>query len=441
MRKVLLFFVSLFMLLFCGCNADVMDQSLPESETLWEPIQTETQLVQNETVLDFEEQIMEATLSEIENEFNRFPVANEIMDGFGIFYKDWNCVDILSDDNHYSKMSISNSERVYIASDMAFGSIYFEWDSIPGEFILSWDTGEMLCGLEGFLHDYITLPEEVNQIHITFPDDGYRLLCDIRIFTFGSAPEGIQDWSCPCEAADILVFPTHSDDETLFFGPLIAWYAIEHNMTVQTAFMVNHAGFPERSHERLDALWELGVRNYPVLGMAPDTDSRDLGECLYFYSGSNILQWQVEQIRRFQPLVVAGHDLDGEYGNGGHKVNAHYLIEAVEYAADQSFDVQSSELYGIWDTPKLYLHLYEQNSWMLDVNLPLTGDPLGRTSFQIAEDAFAFHKSQHRFGFHVKQNVSQPEYDCRPFGLYRSLVGPDSCADIMDNIRVEEWRS
>ena len=105
----------------------------------------------------------------------------------------------------------------------------------------------------------------------------------------------------------------------LFFGALLSYYAIERQLKVQTAFMVEHRGDPQRDHERLNGLWEMGVRHYPILGTAPDTKETQLHAAKVFYASSNIEQWQVEQIRRFKPMVIVGHDLKGEYGNGGHK--------------------------------------------------------------------------------------------------------------------------
>ena len=31
-------------------------------------------------------------------------------------------------------------------------------------------------------------------------------------------------------------------------------------------------------------------------------------------------------------------------------------------------------------------------------------------------------------------------WDCRPFGLYRSLVGTDTTADLMQNVDPDDWR-
>ena len=102
------------------------------------------------------------------------------------------------------------------------------------------------------------------------------------------------------------MFPTHSDDDVLFFGPLISYYAIEKGLDVQTAFMVEHRGFPERNHERLNGLWEMGIRHYPILWNAPDTSEEDLYVALRYYKDTPVEQWQVEQIRRFKPLLWSG---------------------------------------------------------------------------------------------------------------------------------------
>lgn len=368
------------------------------------------------------------------------PDASEILSAFSVWSAGRDLTASLIDDNHYTKHSIHSNDTLVISSDVPFGGLYFEWDCLPGTFEVSWDSGSMLGGTQGFLHEYLSLPEAVQDVSITFIDDASVVISGFRLFAYGSPPSYIQVWEPADEYADILVFPTHSDDESLFFGALIAYYAIERELTVQTAFMVNHLGYPERSHERLDALWELGVRNYPVLGNAPDTASHSFSECINYYWNSGILDWQVELIRRFRPLVVVGHDLNGEYGNGGHKVNSYYLTKAVDLASDVEYHAESASIYGIWDSPKLYLHLYENNELLLDVNTSMANDISGRTPFEVAQDAYQHHHSQHKWSFRVSQDDDLRMYDCRPFGLYRTLVGDDSCADFMDHIVRDDWR-
>ena len=145
-----------------------------------------------------------------------------------------------------------------------------------------------------------------------------------------------------------------------------------------------------------------------------------------------MLNFQVELLRRFKPEVVIGHDLKGEYGHGAHMLNAYALTLAVEYAADSTKYISSYEKYGAWDTPKLYLHLYEENKILMNWDIPLERFN-GLTAFEMAVQGYDCHKSQHIWSFAVRQGESQ--YDCRWFGLYRSLVGPDvEKNDVFENI-------
>lgn len=360
-------------------------------------------------------------------------IAARIESGFRVFVNDRDCTYGLSDDSHLTKRQLWEDETLRFTSTESCYGLYVEWDQVPGEYRIEWDGGGMDCGAEGFLHDYIHLPEGILEARFVFPEGLTPTVCDLQGFTEGRAPEGVQDWEEPCEQADILVFPTHSDDDTLFFGALISYYAIERELTVQTAFFVEHRFYPERGHERLDGLWEMGVRNYPVLNDAPDTDAVRIDDTAYFYREHDILGWQVEQLRRFRPLVVVGHDLNGEYGNGGHKLNARSLTQAVELSADASQYPASAERYGVWDAQKLYLHLYSENRLVLEVNTPMENDPLGRTPFEAAQDAYDHHESQKHLSYQVRQGDEWTMYDCRAFGLYRTTVGYDTGADIMEN--------
>lgn len=417
MRKKLLFLGIFLMALLGGCSA-VSPETTPPTMTAAtsEPTLPPT---------------TEPTEPEPE------PVAERITDGVRIFIGQDDCTKRLSDRSHLSKQYFRASVPVTVESLTPFSSLYMEWEEIPGVYTISWEGGSMEAGTHDFLHEYVRLPEAVNQVTIRL--NVQNNLCDLLVLTQGAAPEGIQDWLPPLEQADILVFPTHSDDDVLFFGPLMVYYVVEQELDVQTAFMVEHKYYPHRNHERLNGLWAMGIRHYPILGSAPDTGSHDFNFGLYYYADSDIERWQVEQIRRFDPLVIVGHDLNGEYGNAGHKVNAYYLTQAVESAADPEKYPELAEQYGLWDTPKLYLHLYPENEMIFDVNVVLEKDPHGRTPFEVATQAMACHQSQTKGGLHVHQGEYRT-YDCRPYGLYRSLVGNDTTADIMENIRPEDWR-
>lgn len=433
MRKMLMLLLVLAVLL-CGC---AVREEVPQTQ----PSQLETEAVTELVTEPITEPVTEpVTEAETEPVTEPEVIAQPITDGFRVIIDNIRQNTLLCDGSHYTKAKITSGSVLRIESDQPVSSLYLTWEQAPGTYRITWDGGSVQAGENGFIHEFVALPESVTAAEFVFDSQEAVRLCDVSAYTEGTPPAGVQVWQPPCEKADILLFPTHSDDDVLFFGALISQYAIERELTVQTAFMVEHTGYSQRNHERLNGLWEMGVRHYPILGSAPDTPTTSFYYASITYEKSHIDAWQVEQIRRFQPLVVVGHDLNGEYGNGGHKVNARFLTQSILAAADPQQYPESAALYGVWETPKLYLHLYDENQIILDVNTPLQNDPLGRTPFEIAQDAYAYHVSQHQYYFKVTQDEKDTKHNCRVFGLYHTLVGPDTEADIMQNIDPALWR-
>lgn len=319
----------------------------------------------------------------------------------------------LTDNSLWTQRKLSPETPLSVSSPEEIAALYLVWDVPPEEYRVVCGEETIIRG-EGFMHDLVRLPEGATELSLTTSADSR--LCTVRAFSAGRAPDWVQDWQPPCEQADLLVFPTHADDDVLFFGALIA-QCTDRGFAVQAAFLTNHWNAQPRPHQLLDGLWALGVRNYPVIGPFPDYKAETLWEARSIYDQGAVAQWQAEQIRAFRPSVIAGHDLEGEYGHGVHRLNAAALLEAVELAADT------------WDTPKLYLHLAKEGAITLEVDEPLSsfGD---LTAFQVAERAFLCHEGQEQW-FAVSRGWGS---DCRAFGLVRSLVGPDTAADVMENI-------
>ena len=157
-------------------------------------------------------------------------------------------------------------------------------------------------------------------------------------------------------------------------------------------------------------------------------DSLDYARTLY--DEEEAVAWQVQQLRRFKPEVVVGHDVNGEYGHGVHMYNADTLMQALELSADPSYDPESAQEWGVWDVPKTYLHLWPENPIVMDWSQPLSAFG-GKTAVELARLGFAEHVSQQTF-FKVED---YGPYDCRKFGLYRSLVGLDiQGGDFFENL-------
>lgn len=308
------------------------------------------------------------------------------------------------------------------------GSVYLEWDRIPPQWTLLADGREIPVAENGFLHQYVELPEPAEEVVIQVDTP----LCDVYAFEPGSViPDWVQIWQPTLERADLLLLPTHADDEHVFFGGMMPYYAGELGYKVQVAYLTHHWKQAFRPHEQLDGLWTAGIRNYPVIGEFEDRWANSLEQAEERFDRQAVLEYQVELLRRFRPSVVVGHDLNGEYGHGVHILNAVTATEAVELAGDPTQFPQSAERYGTWDVPKLYLHLYPQGEILLDWNRSLTAFG-GKTAFEVAREAFACHVTQQGY-FYVYGDGD--EHDSRRFGLYRSLVGPDlQGGDVFENI-------
>lgn len=318
----------------------------------------------------------------------------------------------LLDGVRYTKQSFSNGGRLTVKGSGDIRSLYLIWDAPAPTKITILSGGRLQSSENGFIHDFIPLEYPSDEVVLTF--EGSAVLCDVYAFSEEKAPDWVQSWISSDDPCDILFLPTHADDEMLYFGGAMA-LAAERESEIQVAYMVNHNGEYYRPHELLNGLWELGVRRYPVIPDFPDIYSWSHEHAKTIYDENEILAYQIELIDRFEPQVIIGHDLKGEYGHGAHILNAHCLLNAVEKAN--------------WQTKKLYLHLYGENQILLNGDEPLERFG-GATVFEMACRGFSCHKSQQQF-FTVEQ--SGP-YDMRKFGLYRSTVGIDSGSDIFEGI-------
>ena len=283
----------------------------------------------------------------------------------------------------------------------------------------------------GFLNEYVYLPQGITGA--TIASDSKLSISTAELLPYGELPLQVQKWQPPAEKADILIFSAHPDDELVFFGGTIPYYGGQLNKNVQVVYMTNPS--TTRTRELLDGLWHCGIDNYPVLGNFRDKRTDSAQEALYYWDEDNVTAFIVEQIRRFKPSVIITHDLDGEYGHGQHMLTARIVTEALSLSADETEYEQSYLKYGVWDTPKCYLHLYDRNKIHMDWKQALDFFG-GKTAYEIACEAYNMHVSQVTawdFEVYISGRYSSCEY-----GLYRSLVGEDvSKNDFLENIAAQ----
>lgn len=348
--------------------------------------------------------------------------------------------DHLFDGDYRSDYTFPGGTAITLTAEKEIDSLYLIFGSYPGEWTLRTDGGEQRCGQNGFLHEYVRLDEPSKELQICLGDEDV-LICDIYAFSDGYLPGFVQVWQTPENGADILVFATHYDDELLFFGGLIPYYAAVRDLNVQVVYMTSNyqsdfSDYRFRPHEALNGLWVCGDYLYPVTNEVRDYECPDYQAAVYRYGRDQFAAFQTEMIRRFKPLVVVTQAEDGEYGHGAHILTAFSVERAVKAAADPEQFPESAELYGVWDTPKTYLHNYddpeEEYTWL---SYEQREAALGwKTPFEVAQEAYRQHLSQQRWvGFYV-YGFGHP-YDSHRFGLYRSLVGPDEARDdLMEHV-------
>lgn len=343
-------------------------------------------------------------------------------------------VNALTDNSHYSVVNFNDGDTITItaADNSAISGIYITWDSKAVPWTLTTDNGDISCGNNGFLHEYVSLDNSSNQVTINIPANEMRI-STIRVFSEGALPHDVQVWNPPCEKADILVVSSHADDEILFFGGVLPTYAYTYDADIQVIYMAHFwNGQKIREHEKLDGLWECGVRNYPVCGYFEDLYSETIEQAAAQYNYNDMVSYLVSEIRRFTPQVIVTHDFNGEYGHGFHMLTTKAVTEAIESASNSTLFTDSATAYGVWDTPKYYVHVYKENAIKLDLRTPIPEDYAGRTALDICIEAYKKHVSQQWCWYYVSDDY---KYSCADFGLYRSLVGADTNNDLLCNLK------
>ncbi|MBE6924551.1 MAG: hypothetical protein E7466_04845 [Ruminococcaceae bacterium] len=360
----------------------------------------------------------------------------------------------LHDGNTKTYKRSAGNAKVTLENEKGIGALYLLFDLEYGEYTITDNaTGcTITAGSRGYLHEYVDLTalNQPTSVTITF-DNGPVRLSEIFVFSPGQTPDFVQRWDAPLDGkADMVLFCSHGDDDHLFFAGLLPLYAVEKDCAVQVVYLTDHRNnTKERTHEMLNGLWAVGIRAYPVFGGFNDFRIDSLEGTYKEYADQGVtqddlLEFVTEQIRRFKPQVAVGHDLKGEYGHGMHMVYADLLTKAVEISNDPEKFPEQAKRYGLWDVPKTYLHLYEENQITIDYDQPL--DSLnGMTAFEVSQKlGYPCHKSQQYTWFTgwingkktpiTKASQIETHNPCQ-FGLYRSTVGEDVAKnDFMENL-------
>lgn len=364
--------------------------------------------------------------------------------------------DHLFDGNLISHVSTEETASLTLEHESGIGSLYLIFQYEYGAYTVTDNaSGQSHTFGEGkFLHEWL----DIEGIFGTCPtsltvnfENGKAALIELYAFTSGQTPDFVQKWEMPLEdKTDLILFSTHGDDEQLFFAGLLPYYAKAMDYQVQVVYLTNHRSYTDkRTHEMLNGLWAVGVTTYPVFGEFADFRIDSVSGTYERFrtqgvTKDDIVSYCVEQIRRFNPLVVVAHDFAGEYGHGQHRVYAECVAEALELSNDETVYPELAEKYGTWDVPKAYFHLYAENAIVMDWDTPM--DELdGMTPFEVTQKlGFPCHVTQQDTWFRTWINGQRTAaeistYSPCKFGLYRTTVGEDvNKNDFFENVTTYE---
>jgi len=358
---------------------------------------------------------------------------------------------LLNDGSQRTFTTTSTGGSVTLTRTDGISSLYVVFQKIPTEWTISDGEQTITCGKNAFLHEFVDVAslfeKKPTTLTLSFPVG--TSIDEIYGFSSGKLPDWVQIWLPPCEKADILLISSHSDDEQLFFAGVLPTYAGERGLAVQVVYLVHHFETNSRPHEQLDGLWTVGVKNYPIISNFPDLYSESLDAAItsygwYGYSYDDFCRYITDSLRRFRPQVVVTHDVNGEYGHGTHILCTAALRDSLVYTSDENVYPESAAKYGTWDVPKTYLHLYNENKIVMDFDVPLEAFG-GKTAFQVSQDGFACHESQHWTWFYgwlhgnstpITKASQIAYYSPCQYGLYRTTVGADVIGgDFFENMK------
>ncbi len=332
-----------------------------------------------------------------------------------------------------------------IESNTPIYGLYLCFQTLPKEYEIqvnrggSWETAQ--TGESGFAHVFCEL-EGVQSVRVVAGGEKKQTMGfnEVYVFGEGTIPDWVQRWQPAPEKADLLFVTAHPEEELLYLGGAIPYYAREQEKSVAVACF-SYANTTRRS-ELLNGLWSMGYRNYPFIGTFKTANAKSAAAAYKNVDAKNgkdrVQEWLTEIIRRCRPEAVVGPDVNGEGGNGQRMMLADACQQCFDLAADETRFAASANAYGAWQVKKLYLHLYGETGKRTAFDWTQPMERLGgRSGLELAYYAYCYHKTQDDQDKSVYGTGKT--YDNGSFGLCRSTVGEDAARnDFLENIPAAE---
>lgn len=300
---------------------------------------------------------------------------------------------LLTDGFVESYAPIAADSVVKIELARAASGIQLYWFDSPSEYqVIAYDAANIEISRErvanGFVNAYCALPQDAASVAVICSKDA----CLSEITVFDAAyplPDSVQRWEQGEEETELLLVTATPETAVKNHYALLATLAVQQQITTRLLVM----DCPTRAQQQalLDAVWALGIDQYPCFGYFTTTDANDMATVRSDWGREKSTGFLVAAIRRCKPLVVITDSQNGDFAGAAQRFLSQQVKEACESAKSAVRFSDSANAYGVFAVQKLYF-ADESGNTRLDPDAPLAVYS-GQTLGQVVLRASQYHAS------------------------------------------------
>lgn len=247
-------------------------------------------------------------------------------------------------------------------------------------------------------------------------------------------------WQPRPQKAGLLVVAAHPDDEGIFFGGTIPYYAKVKGISTILLSMTSGDSNTDsqiREQQLRAAAWTYGMRWQPLFARLKDRPTDVNGTWDIWADGVidgddiaagrlKAAMYVAKIIRLYRPEIIATHSTTGEYGHNDHIATCQSVIDAWSLAANPEIDIEGLPP---WQPKKLYVHEWNTNRLFHDYWETPDSNLNGKTPRQTTLAGLQYHYNQSNVSTIYLTGEVRAGWDAHPsewWGLYGSTVGYDT---------------
>ncbi len=345
----------------------------------------------------------------------------------------------LTDLRYNSRISFKSSESLEIALPDGARGLYVAWYTAPeAAQIESLDAAgtvlETIQASSDLLNDYYALPEGCAAVRVS--GEKAFAISEYRVFDSAAAPDELAVMSAQQAQPKVMLILAHASDESFDFGSLLPYLC-----GGDAALVFLSSESRQAQQQAIEAMYSLGSRTQPVFGSFQYYRTNlELKKMYGLFEKTDVTNWLIQLLRRYQPQTLITHAADGEHDDGMSRLVAAHVLIAVSQAADESKEYVSERQYGVWQVERVYQHLETGETPLYDTGAPLSAFG-GKSAMELAQACYERYTSLRLYHatvldtpyfiqtFPEASGSSEQQSVQALYTLLTSLSGPDAVPD------------